>query len=128
MQRMDEKIVSENDKTCSTGLTQEVSVLLSYIFLWMGGVVFLLIETRNQVVRFHAMQSVVLNVSASVLLIALKILSFIPLLGLVFGLASVLGVIGLMVLTVFIITKNFDGESVRLPLIGDLAEKWLGRF
>jgi uncharacterized membrane protein len=120
-----DKIVSENDKTCSTGLTQELSVLVIYLFGWLSGLIFLLVEQRNQMVRFHAMQSIVLSVGATVVVIGLNVLSIIPLLGLVFALTSILVSLGALCVGIFVIYKNFNGENVRLPVIGDLAEKWL---
>ena len=120
-----DKIVSENDKTCSTGLTQELSVLVIYLFGWLSGLIFLLVEKRNQMVRFHAMQSIVLSVGATVVVIGLNVLSIIPLLGPVFALTSILVSLGALCVGIFIIYKNFNGENVRLPVIGDLAEKWL---
>ena len=54
----------------STGLDENVAGLLSYI-TWILGLVFFLIEKDSRFVRFHAMQSILLNVSAIVLGIVL---------------------------------------------------------
>src|SRR5204863_4714315 len=58
----------------STGLDENVAALLSYIFGWVSGLIFFLIEKDSRLVRFHAMQSILLNVAAVVIGIALWIL------------------------------------------------------
>src|SRR5829696_8915735 len=57
----------------STGLDENVAALLSYILGWVSGLVFFLIEKDSRLVRFHAMQSLLLNVSAAIIAIALWI-------------------------------------------------------
>ena len=47
----------------STGLDENIAALLSYIFGWVSGLIFFLIEKDSRLVRFHAMQSLLLNVS-----------------------------------------------------------------
>ena len=43
----------------SSGLTENVAGLLCYVLGWITGVIFLLIESENKFVRYHAMQSIV---------------------------------------------------------------------
>src|SRR5687767_1078016 len=57
----------------STGLDENVAALLSYIFGWISGLIFFLMEKDSRLVRFHAMQSILLNVSFIVILIGLYI-------------------------------------------------------
>jgi uncharacterized membrane protein len=109
---------------CSTGLSQSVSVLLAYLFGWVGGVVFLLIEKENRFVRFHAAQSTVLGLACAVVCGVLGVLSAIPILGLIFTLASVVIGLGVFIATVLLIIQSYHGHAIKLPVIGDLAE-WL---
>src|SRR5688500_11065761 len=60
----------------STGLEENIAALLSYVFGWVSGLVFFLIEKDSKLVRFHAMQSILLCVVVAVLCVALWILSF----------------------------------------------------
>lgn len=46
-----------------TGLEPNVAALLAYLFGWLGGLIFYLIEKDNKFVRFAAMQSILLNVA-----------------------------------------------------------------
>src|SRR5688572_1826106 len=50
----------------STGLDENVASLLSYLFGWVSGLIFFLIEKDSRLVRFHAMQSILLNAVAVV--------------------------------------------------------------
>ena len=55
----------------STGLDENIAALLSYVFGWVSGLVFFLIEKDSRLVRFHAMQSILLNAVALVVGIVL---------------------------------------------------------
>src|SRR6185503_17271571 len=45
----------------STGLDENVAALLSYIVHFISGLVFFLIEKNSRLVRFHAMQAIILG-------------------------------------------------------------------
>jgi len=102
----------------STGLQENVAALLCYVALWATGLIFILLETENKFVRFHAMQSIIVFGSLSVVTI---IMTPIPLIGL--GMASVAGLLAI-VLWVVLMVKAYQGEKYMLPVIGELAEKW----
>ena len=42
----------------STGMSASTAGLLCYLFTWITGIVFLIIEKRSTFVRFHAWQSI----------------------------------------------------------------------
>lgn len=117
----------ESDRT-STGLEQNTAALLSYLFTWVTGLIFYVIEKDNKYVRFHAMQSILFGVAmvlAGVLLVILTtVLWYIPFIG---GMASMLlsfvywvGSVGILIL---LMVKAFQGERYKLPFIGDIAER-----
>src|SRR5437899_4364801 len=60
-----------------TGLSPNVAGLLCYLFGWIGGLVFLLIEKENREVKFHAWQSIALSVAVVALYIVVVIISVI---------------------------------------------------
>lgn len=104
----------------STGLEQNVAAGLCYVFGWLSGLIFILVEKEDQDVRFHAMQSIIIFGGINLIHIALSIsLIGIPLIPLV-------GLIG-VVLWIFLMVKGFQGEKYKLPMVGDLAEKWLSQ-
>ena len=41
------------------GLDENIEAALCYVFFWITGIVFLIVEDQNKFVRFHAMQSIV---------------------------------------------------------------------
>jgi len=51
----------------STGLDENIAALLSYVFGWVSGLIFFLIEKDSRLVRFHAMQSILLSAAAFVM-------------------------------------------------------------
>lgn len=103
----------------------------SYLLGWLSGVVVYLVyrERKNKYVSFHAVQSILLCVLVMAVWLALAvfslIVSMIPLIG---GVISVLAWLGLMtlclVLWLFLMYKAYTGAKYKLPLIGDLAEKY----
>jgi uncharacterized membrane protein len=115
------------DRT-STGIDQNTAALLSYIFTWVSGLIFFLLEKDNKYVRFHALQSILLGISwvviSVLLVIVMQILSYIPFLGgflrTILGLAYFAAYFIVLIMAMF---KAFQGERYKLPIIGDIAER-----
>ena len=102
----------------STGMEENVAGLLCYLVGWVSGLVFFLIEKDSKFVKFHAMQSIVTFVALTVIM---WIANVIPLIGwLIAGLVGLLA----LVLWIVLMVKAYRGEKFKLPVIGDLAEKW----
>ena len=121
----------------STGLDENVAALLSYLFNWVSGLVFFLIEKSSRLVRFHAMQSILLTVIGFVLFLVLwfgwiifaiigaMIADFLPgLISLVFGLLLFVFWVGIVIAWIMCLIKAYQGQYFKLPLIGNLAEKF----
>jgi len=121
----------------STGLDENIAALLSYIFGWVSGLIFFLIEKDSRLVRFHAMQSLLFNVLVAVVGIGLWIVLFVVfmIVSQVSGaLATVLSLLSLLIWGVFILAilagfilclvKAFQGQYFKLPVIGNFAEKF----
>ena len=121
----------------STGLDENVAAVLSYVFNWVSGLVFFLIEKESRLVRFHAMQSLILAVVFFVGMIALYIVWAIlaiitsQISGLLATLVGI--VVGLLIFVFFIaavigwilgMVKAYQGQFFKLPVIGNLAEKF----
>jgi uncharacterized membrane protein len=110
----------------STDLGSNVAGALAYLLGFISGIIVLKIQPYNQnpFVRFHAFQSIFLNISAILLFIVLGALS-IPLepgfLWSTIALAKFLltGAVGLLYL--FMMYKALRGQLFSLPFIGPMA-------
>lgn len=106
-------------QTTSTGLDPKLAGLLAY--LGIIGVVLFFIEKTHPEVRFHAAQNTVLFAASVGLWIALSIIgSVIPFLWLLMMPVS----LGLFVLWIYLLVQGYNLNHVKLPVIGDIAEKW----
>ena len=112
----------------STGLDPKLAGLLCYILGIITGLIFFLIEKSNDVVRFHAAQSILFSGSMIVVWIVLTILQFVILsislsLGSIFSLLTMLLGLAVFVLWVVLLIQGYSGEKWKLPVIGDVAER-----
>src|SRR5678815_1818680 len=107
----------------STGLDENVAALLSYIFGWISGLIFFLMEKDSRLVRCHAMQSILLNVGIAVLAFVLCIIVFILViivaqlsdaLGAIFSiLATLLWLVfsvGILIAWILCLVKAYQGQ------------------
>ena len=121
----------------STGLDENVAALLSYVFGWISGLIFFLMEKDSRLVRFHGMQSILLNVSALVVGIVLWVAWVVvaivlamvsdvlaSLVSIVFGLLIFVFYIGILVAWVMCLIKAYQKQYFKLPVLGNFAEKF----
>lgn len=101
----------------SMGMEANVAAFLAYLFGVISGILFYVLEKENKFVRFSAMQSILF--SAALFLSAI-VLMFIPVIG--WALIPVIQIAGL-ILWIILLVKSFKGEKLKLPVIGDIAEK-----
>ncbi len=108
-----------------TSLEPNVAGALSYLFGWITGLIFFMIEPNDSFVRFHAMQSIIVFGAITIVNILFYILWVIPVVGWIFGavLATILWVFAL-VLWIILMIKAYQGERFKLPIVGDFAEKY----
>jgi uncharacterized membrane protein len=112
------------------GLQPNVAGLLCYVVGFITGIVFLAIAPYNQnkFVRFHAWQSIFLNIAWFAFWILEMIVSTV-LLTVSFAFSALLGLLSLvislafLVLWVMLMVKAYQGQKWVLPIIGPLAEK-----
>jgi uncharacterized membrane protein len=112
----------------STGLDPKLAGLLCYILGIITGLIFFLIEKSNDVVRFHAAQSIVFSGSVIVLWIILAIVGMIIAtvswtLGSLYSILTLLVWLGLFVVWVILLIKGYSGTKWKLPFLGDIAER-----
>lgn len=126
----------QNQKS-ALGLEGNITAVIGYI-IGIVALVLIFIEKDNKFVRFHALQSVLWAVICVVGIIVLAIVGTI--LALVLsqvsgGLASIVGLlfmllyIGLLLAMwgglIFAAIKAYGGSEFKLPVAGNLAQKWV---
>ena len=113
-----------SEKKSGTGLESNVAGLLSYLVGWITGLIFFLIEQEDEFVRFHAMQSIIVFGAITVVQIVLGILSIIPHAGIIFAIIGYIVWLFAVVLWIVLMVKAYQGERFKLPVSGDMAEKY----
>ena len=113
--------MADENKNTVLGVTENLEGLFCYVFGWVTGLIFLLLEQKNAFVRFHALQSLVTFLA---LFIASVVFGFIPVLGMLVSL--ILWPLG-VVLWIVLMVKAYKGERYKLPVIGDFVEQQLGK-
>jgi uncharacterized membrane protein len=111
------------EETLSTVLSENAASGLSYV-TFVPALVFLLTGPYNQnlVVRFHAWQSVFLNLASLAACMGLYTLGVIPIINLVDVILIPLVLMIFFVLWITLMVGTLQGRRVKLPFLGDLAE------
>ena len=113
----------------SSGLDPKLAGLLAYLVPPITGIVFLLIEKANPVVRWHAAQSIVFGVAWIALWVVFTVLSMIlsmvlPILGSIISLLIWIVIfIGGFVLWVICLMKGYSGTIWRMPFMAQFADR-----
>ena len=134
--------VTSAPAAAGTGMTSNVAGLLAYVFGFITGIVFLVLEPYNKdkFVRFHAFQSIFFNVVMIGFWIVWTILSMImwaigfrilgyaigSLISTVMSLVSLVVFLGILVYWVFLMYKAYNNEKYMIPYIGKLAAQQAG--
>ncbi|UCB43205.1 MAG: hypothetical protein JSV77_00730 [Dehalococcoidales bacterium] len=105
----------------STGLEENIAAVLCYVLGWISGVIFLLIEPDNKSIRFHALQSIIVFGIFTIVTIIFWLLPY-PVDRILNGLTGAV----MFILWVVLMIKAYQDEKYKLPLAGELAEKWAG--
>lgn len=99
----------------SLGGNENLMGAVCYLGGFITGIIFILLEKKNEFIRFHAMQSTITFGGLAILQIVLGV---IPVLGwILIPFTHILGI----VLWIFLMVKAYQGEKYKLPYIGDIA-------
>jgi uncharacterized membrane protein len=99
----------------STSLDPHLASALCYLLGFVSGIVFLVVEKQNRLVRFHAYQSVATFLPLFVISAAAGSL---PAFGRVI---TLLLTPASLILWIVLMVKAFQGERFQLPVVGDWA-------
>jgi uncharacterized membrane protein len=106
--------------TGTMGMSENVAGALCYLAGFISGIIFLVIAPYNQnrFVRFHAFQAIFTHLGLILISMLLTIVTH------GFGLV-LFPLIGLatIALWIYLMVTAYQGKTVRLPVVGDLAAK-----
>ena len=104
------------------GLAENVAAALCYVLGLVTGILFLILTpyNKNPLIRFHAFQSIFLNVACIVASVVLNIV-----LVSILHMWELSGLISLGILGVFLymVVMAYQGKTIVLPVIGPLAQQ-----
>ncbi len=114
----------------AAGLEENLACALCYVLGLLTGILFLVLAPYNQnrLIRFHAFQSIFLNIAWIAIYIVLSIVGIalfsIPFLGAMLSIVLHLAAfLGFFILWLMLMYKAYNRERWVLPFIGPLAEK-----
>jgi uncharacterized membrane protein len=112
-----------------SGLSDNAAGGLAYLTI-IPAIVFLIIEPfkRSSYVRFHAWQSILFFVAWALIDILIGLVqNLVP--STVFLTLTVMQLVGLAIFVVwiFVFVSAFNGKRIKLPIIGEVAEKQANR-
>src|SRR5262245_41368543 len=120
----------QNQKS-AIGLDGNITAALGYP-IGIIALILIFIEKDNKFVRFHALQSVLFGVAMFVIFFVLWFIVGIMtiaigsgMLATLFGLLMMLVGLGIFAVILFLAYKAYQGETFKLPVFGDLANKWV---
>ena len=102
----------EEEQRSSAGLDENVAGLLCYLFGFVTGIIFLVVEKKSSFVKFHAKQS-------TITFLGLFVLS------LLFGWIPVIGALILIfsiILWFILMIRALQGKRYLLPIVGKMVE------
>jgi len=123
-----------NNKT-ALGLDSNIGAMLCYLPLCgislIYSIIVLVTDKTNKTVRFHAFQSLLLTAVYVIGIIAVAVVGGVlvaatnsGILGSLVGLIYGVVILGFIVLMIIGCVKAYQNSSYKLPVIGDMADKW----
>jgi len=116
--------ISSAPPSVAAPLDEHIVSALCYLLWPLTGVLFLVLEpySKNRVVRFHAFQSIFVFLALFAGFGALSVLAFVPLVGLLFSVVTLIYPIFGFGLWILLMIKAYNKERFELPVLGALAQ------
>ncbi len=105
------------------GLSENAEGALAYVFGFISGIIFLIIERKNQFIKFHSLQSIMFFICVLILNFLISAVFSFPLLGFVFFKFIVSGFVAFVsfIAYIILIVMAYCGKVVKIPYIGEWA-------
>ncbi|MGB3478573.1 MAG: DUF4870 domain-containing protein [bacterium] len=97
-----------------------------FAFIGYWGLLFLvpiLAKKDNKFAMFHGKQGMVVFIAFIAILIVSTILGFIPIIGAIIYILSMLVYLALVIMAIIGMIKALTGDYWKMPILGDIAEK-----
>ena len=108
------------------GLEENIEAAFCYLFFWVTGLIFYLIDDKNKFIRFHAMQSILVFLPLTIITWIIGggfgLLFFGPGWFFLAWISWILWVL-IFILWIVLMIKAYNMEKFKLPIVGDIAEK-----
>lgn len=111
-------------------MADNVASMLCYILGLITGIVFLVLEPykNNRTIRFHAFQSIFLNVAVIIIdfvfsIVFRVVLEIAGIFGLLIGIFWPIFGLACLGLWLYLLFSTYQGKTVVLPVIGPIAQK-----
>lgn len=116
--------VGNSQKSQSTlEVDENLMAALSYLLFFISGIIFLILEKKNQFVRFHAMQS---TLFFGFIFLAIFGFSFLP--EVTSSIINAILWVAAIIIWVVVMVKAYAGKKYKLPYFGKLAEDQLKKL
>jgi len=123
----------------STGMSANTAGLLCYLFTWITGIIFVVIEKKSTFVRFHAWQSIMtfgafsvafLILGISIYLVVISGPDFLGQMLAILIVALIGGLIGVLsfILWIILMVQAKRGKMWKVPWAGGRAEKQASKW
>lgn len=123
-----------NGKT-ALGLDTNVGAMLCYLPICgislIYSIIVLVTDKTNKMMKFHALQSLLLTAAYIVAIVAVAVVGGIlvgvtnsGILGSLVGLLYFAVIIAFLGVMIFACIKAYQGSMLKLPVVGDMADKW----
>jgi|SRR3954471_1267661 uncharacterized membrane protein len=118
------------------GLDNNVGALVCYLniclpFGFIYSIIVLITDKANKLPRFHAVQSLLLSAAAFIVIVIFEIFSTVvavvtqsTIITMLLGLVILVIAFGILAAAIFAAVKAYGGQMFKLPVIGDMADKW----
>lgn len=115
-----------------SGLAPNVAAGLAVVLTLISGIIFLVIEKRNQFVRLWAMQATFFGATTLIFSIISSVISSVLghmawILAVLWGLFSLVVSLGFLAVWIIMLVKAFSGKEWEVPLLGKLAREQLNK-
>jgi uncharacterized membrane protein len=109
----------------AAGLTDNMASALCYLVGLITGILFLILApyNKNPVIRFHAFQSIFLNLACIVASIVLNVVFDVVHLWALTPLIS----LAILALFIYLLVMAYQGKTIVVPVIGPLAQQQAGK-